>query len=108
MSRSDLSRMIDLAAEVLMDHGQPVAGLPRRLAGDWPDAPALEYVLAICSACEAIEQMYRDGSGTLARVREGWRQAAVIGAEVHALQHQGLVRPVGADLLAYWQGAVPR
>lgn len=102
MSCSFLAHMTDAAAQAVLDSDQSVNDLPAMLAGQWPTAPALEMVLAISSACDAIEGMYQlQGEGAV-RVQQAWRVAALVGAQVYAAQKLGQPHDTAADLMAFW------
>lgn len=102
MPRSALSDMSDMAATALMDPNIPPADIPRLLAENWPDTPALQIGLAIALACDAAETMYQQKGDLAARVNQGWRQAALIGAEVCALQMTNGQHVRARDLLRVW------
>ncbi|MGP9789711.1 hypothetical protein [Roseinatronobacter sp. NSM] len=102
MSCSFLAHMTDAAALAVLDSEQSVTDLPAVLARQWPAAPALEMVLAISSACDAIEGMYQLQGEGAARVQQAWRIAALVGAQVYAAQKLGQPHDTAADLLAFW------
>ncbi|MCC5959611.1 MAG: hypothetical protein JJU08_09755 [Rhodobacteraceae bacterium] len=102
MSRSHLTHMTDAAAQAIMDADQSLHDLPAMLAQRWPSAPALEMVLAISSACDAIERMYRLQGISAGRVEQAWRIAALIGAQVYAAQKLEQPHGTAAELLVFW------
>ncbi|MDD7972660.1 hypothetical protein [Roseinatronobacter alkalisoli] len=94
--------MTDAAARVIMDTDQALQDLPAQLARQWPSAPALEMVLAISSACDAIEGMYRLQGDSQMRVQQAWRVAALVGAQVYAAQKLDRPHGTASELLAFW------
>ncbi|MCC5992693.1 MAG: hypothetical protein JJT99_09235 [Rhodobacteraceae bacterium] len=103
MSGFVISDMSDAAAAALMEGQTPPEQLPLMLAARWPDAPALQLGLAIALACDAIETMYVQRGALADRVNQGWRQAALIGAEVYALQLRLGADVRARDLARLWQ-----
>ncbi|WP_439559993.1 hypothetical protein [Roseinatronobacter sp.] len=102
MSESSLTHMTDAAAAAIMDADQALDALPALLARRWPTAPALEMVLAISSACDAIERMYQVQGVSAGRVEQAWGIAALIGAQVYAAQRLNQPHATAADLCAFW------
>ncbi|MGY6705863.1 hypothetical protein [Roseinatronobacter sp.] len=99
--------MTDAAAAAIMDADQSLDALPALLAGHWPTAPALEMVLAISSACDAIERMYLVQGALAGRVEQAWRIAALIGAQVYAAQRLNQPHATAAELCAFWYASSP-
>lgn len=70
------------------------------LADRWPQAPALSPVLPLAMAASALEAML-DGDEARGAARGAWRMAALVGAEVLALQAEtGNQAPTVAALRA--------
>lgn len=107
MSGFVLSQMSDAAAAALMDDQTPPEQVPLILAARWPEAPALQIGLAIALACDAIETIYLQQGALAERVNQGWRQAALIGAEVYALQLRLGADVRARDLAQVWGAAPP-
>lgn len=61
--------------------------LVAHLAAGWPQAPALTPVLPLAMAASALEGML-DGDEARHAAQGAWRMAALIGAEVLALQSE--------------------
>lgn len=102
MSDNRLSVMSDHAVQGILDLSRPVSCVPTDLAQAWPQAAALEVGLAMCTACDAIEQMYAPPPAIAMRVLQAWRLAALVGGDVIALQALGRPHSTAAHLLAWW------
>ncbi len=76
------------------------------LAQRWPAQPALEYVLILSLAANAIESTWSGAeSGRLAC--DTWRMAALVGVDLFDAQSMGLPHHTGHDLVAYWRAHDP-
>ncbi|MCB1390246.1 MAG: hypothetical protein KDK12_14060 [Rhodobacteraceae bacterium] len=81
--------------------------LAARLAADNPDLPALSLALPFTLAAAAIEEMLGAGVEARAAALDGWRVAALIGADALLLATRGGDDPGGASVAAlrdYWRG----
>jgi hypothetical protein len=107
------AEQIDALTEVVVQR-LLVEGVPARkvapevaaeLAATSPDLPALSVALPFSLAAAAIEEMLGAGAQARAAARDGWRTAAMIGADVLSLQ-SGAAGPVVTvqDLLTLWGG----
>lgn len=78
--------------------------LAARLAADNPDLPALSLALPFSLAAAAIEDMLGGGPQARGAALDGWRIAALIGADALVLRSE---RGPGGDtvaaLWAHWQ-----
>lgn len=77
--------------------------LVRDMVGRWPEAPASELIFAIGSAACEIEKTFASGSPAREASDHGWRLAALLGADLYAMEMIGLPRSRAADLRAYWR-----
>jgi hypothetical protein len=102
MSGGRLDQMIERAVARICDTGYDLAGLPTELATAWPEAPALELTVALASAAEAVQSMFRGPGSCAARAQVVWQQAALVAAEVHYLAVLERPHATTGDLLSHW------
>jgi len=100
--------MIEMGAQAICDPLQPLDNLPQRLAAHWPDAPALELVVALASAADGVQSMFGEGCDSGQRAARVWRQAAMVGADLHYLALSASPATTAADLLQHWENEMPR
>lgn len=99
-----LDQMAAFAIETLLARDRDATGsLVRRMAQRWPDQPALAVVFAITQAAAHIEDNLDEGRATDGAALVAYRLAAVIAADVFALQAMGQAAPVARDLLHFWR-----
>ncbi len=89
-------------AEAICRTDASIAELPEDLARGWPDAPALELVLAMALAAQGVEGFLGDNGKSGQHAQQVWKQAALIAAQVHHLSVLGLPNATARDLLDYW------
>lgn len=107
MRRSVADSMVDYAAECLAcGDDQKIGRLVSDLANRWPEEPALAVAFAITSAAAVIEDMMNDPPSRAA-VNQGYRLAALVAADIHAIQAMGHIPAVGHDLLHFWRRVDP-
>ena len=103
-----LDLMVEQAAEALLN-GDPVQR--RRLVGalarSYPRQKALMVSLALSGAAAQIEDTFRDGSMEEAAAR-GYKLAAVVAADVLAIEALGREPAMAGDLLLFWRRVDPR
>ncbi|MFU8897727.1 MAG: hypothetical protein ACNA7L_02435 [Roseinatronobacter sp.] len=104
MSAERLDAMIESAAQSICDPAQMLDALPAQLAAQWPEAPALELAVALASAADAVQAVFGEGGESGQRAQRVWRQAAMVGADVHYLTLSGEAAQNAGDLLALWRG----
>ena len=107
MRNSDLDQMIEFATERLArdDHNQS-SRLVRDMAAAWPTEPALAIVFSLASAAAALEDMVDTQASTLS-AQFGYKLAALISADVFALEAMGHCPATGQDLLHFWRRVDP-
>lgn len=103
MGQTRLDRMIAQAAAHLVQEPDCARTLPLALIRSEPHAPALEIVVALCSAAAALEGFFATGGPVRQAAAECWRMAALLAADIHAARCLDLPHASGQDLLAYWE-----
>ena len=78
----------------------------RRMAQQWPAEPALAIVFAITSAAASLEDMV-DTTSARGSAQRGYQLAALVAADVYALEAMGKAPVVGQDLLHFWRRVDP-
>jgi len=78
-------------------------GLAAELAATRPDLPALALALPFSLAAGGLEEMLGAAEDACAAAHRAWRMAALIGAEVLALQAVLGRAPTMADLAAHFR-----
>jgi hypothetical protein len=91
------------ALEALLADAQGWRPLIRNMAARWPDAHPLDIVLAVTSACAAIEANFAAGSSAHEAAHAGYRMASLLAVDFHAMQTLKMAHQSAADLFAYWQ-----
>lgn len=79
----------------------------RNLATKWPNQPALAVVFALTTAASHIESQIETQSDREKRAFMGYRLAAVLAGDVHALRSMGNSDPTAHDLLHFWRRIDP-
>lgn len=102
MTSARIDLMIERAAEVMCNVEGNMDGLPRVLAREWPQAPALELTVALASAADGVQSLMGCAGPSGHRAQTGWQLAAMVAADVHFLAVTGAPNSTAADLLAYW------
>lgn len=107
-SRAALDEMIEFArGELTSGDYERRRAMVRRMAEGWPSEPALALVYAVTSATETIDEMPAKKSDIKASVSFGYRIAALISADVHAVQSMGQIPSFARDLLPFWRRVDP-
>ena len=82
-----------------------LGALVRRLADRFPSEPALSLCFAITSAAARLEDLVQsDGRVTACH---GYRLAALLSADIHAIQSMGQIPATATDLLHFWRRVDP-
>lgn len=106
MKAAELDEMIELALEGLLSGDDARRrGLVRAMVMRWPEAPALQIVFALTSAGAAVEDTF--GSGADGAQALAYKLAALLAADVHALQEMGRCPAKARDLLHFWRRVDP-
>lgn len=107
MRKAETDLMIEYAVACLAaeDH-RNIKSMVRDMARRWPNAPALGIAFAITSAAAVIEDMV-DTPSTAQSAQLGYRLAALVSADIYALEAMGQSPAVGQDLLHFWRRVDP-
>jgi hypothetical protein len=103
-----IDNIIEFALEELLSgsDGRRRA-MVRRMCEVWPDVPALSIVFAVTSAAARFEDNFSRGSDTERLAAFAYRLAALLAADVYAVESMGH-RPAKAnDLLHFWRRVDP-
>ncbi len=103
--QSRLDEIIDASLATLASgDATAIGGLVRTLAARWPDEPALAICFALTSAAFQLEEQFADQktSSQLA-----YRIAALLAADVFALESMGQIPTKGHHLLKLWRREDP-
>lgn len=99
--------MIEFAVTYLAgENHREVGKMVRRMAQRWPDEPALGIVFAITSAAASLEDMVDTKTARNVSQR-GYQLAALVAADVYAIESMGQAPAVGQDLLHFWRRVDP-
>ena len=100
-----LDQMIEECVEVLAgeDVGE-IKMLARHLAVRWPNEPALAICFALTSGASHLEDQFQD---QVSRTHIAYKLAAIIAADIFALESMGQVPAKGQDLLHFWRRTEP-
>ena len=91
-----------LAAE---DH-RDIRKMVREMAQAWPNEAALGIAFAITSAASTFEDMV-DTPTSAHSTRLGYRMAALVAADIYAIEAMGQIPAKGQDLLHFWRRVDP-
>lgn len=107
MRLTDLDLMTEFALERLAsnDRGR-INALVRQMAEKWPHLPALGICFSITQAASTLESFISDQSSERSASR-AYKLAALVAADVLALEAMGGRSVTGHDLLHYWQRLDP-
>lgn len=94
---------VTFALESLLTDAHGWRPLIRNMAARWPDVHPLDIVLAVTSACAAIEANFAPGSTAYEAAHAGYRMASLLAVDLHAMQILKMDHARAADLPAYWQ-----
>lgn len=97
-----IEQMIAYACNTVGDSSLPLTELPVELARMAPGAPALQLALVLASAADATQGMFGPTGESGRRAEMLWKQAAMIGVDVHYLSLQAEPHATAQDLLSYW------
>lgn len=100
-------RLTEGALETLLRGNGGWRCVVREMAERAPDATPPQMIFALTSAAATIEETFAPGSPSRAPADAAMRLAALIGADLYAMEALGLPRGTAADLLAYWRAYDP-
>ena len=107
MDSAVLDRMIAFATETLASEDKArIGALVRTMALRWPREKALSISFALTAAAAAIEDIVASHRPDSAAAR-AYKMAALVAADVLAIEATGAATARGADLLHYWRRADP-
>ena len=96
-----LDAMIVAASEALGSERVPMSDLVMSLATRWPNEPALSVCFALTSAAADLEDLL-DQRATVAAA---YRAAALVAADILAIEAMGQQPATGHHLLHFWRRA---
>ena len=105
MSRqSVIDSMIAFALEELASGSEARRrGLVRHLCLRWPEAPALSVVFAMTSAAATLEDNIRRNADATNAAPLAYRLAAILAADIYAVESMGQKPATAEDLLHFWR-----
>lgn len=107
MHSGQLDLMIEFAVgELASGDSRRVGALVRRLAETWPSEKALAIGFALTSAASALEDMMA-GEESRAAASRAYKLAALVAADILAVEALGQVPATGQHLLHYWRRSDP-
>lgn len=83
-----------------------IGALVHRLAREWPGEPALSVAFALTCAASNLEDVIKDPA-TARSVAMAYKLAALLAADIHAVQAMGQVPAKASDLLHFWRRVDP-
>lgn len=104
MPGATIDKMIEFALQELLSGGD--AGrraLVRRMCEKWPSASAQSVVFAICNAASMIEETIDSETDPKRLAAFGYKLAALVSADIYALQEMGKIPATAHDLLHFWR-----
>lgn len=108
MSDDQLDRMIEYSVNVLAtENPKQIGSLVRDLATKWPSQPASAIAFALTSAASSLEDMIETDERSFGTVLRAYKLAALVAADIFALEQMGIYPSTGADLLHFWRRVDP-
>ena len=104
MRDTPIDDMIAFALEELLSGSEKRRGaLVRKMCMKWPGAPALAVVFALTSAAAMAEDNIRQETATSGIGPFAYKLAAILAADVFALESMGHSPAYARDLLHFWR-----
>lgn len=104
MRETPVDDMIAFALEELLSgSAQRRKALVRRMCSRWPSAPALSVVFAVTSAGSMVEDNFDRDSDQDPVGRFAYKLAALLAADVYAIESMGHSPAKASDLLHFWR-----
>ena len=94
---------VNFAIERLMEPGEGWRALVREMVAHWPDVAPLEIGFSLVGAAAAIEANFAPGSPAREAALHGYRLAALLSMDVHAMDLLGMAHARAGDLAQYWE-----
>ncbi|MCV2882303.1 hypothetical protein [Actibacterium sp. XHP0104] len=98
-----IDEMTEDALRGLLSGAQGWRGVVRDLAARFPAAPPQAMIFALTSAGSGIESSFAPDSAAHPASNRAYRLAALVAADLYAMQIVGARAETLADLLAYWR-----
>lgn len=98
-----IDHMTEFAIAGLLAAPDGWRSLVREIAARWPDVPPLEICFVLVSAAEAISGLIAADDPSQDAGAQAWRLAALLSADLYAMEQLGLPRARAADLFGYWK-----
>lgn len=107
MRQANIDLMIEYTvARLATEDHQRINKTVQRLAQKWPNEPALAVAFALTSAAATLEEMVETAEGNVA-ARRAYKLAALVSADIFAIQETGQVPAKAQDLLHFWRRVDP-
>jgi hypothetical protein len=104
MGAKTIDEMTEFAIEALLSgHDWRRRAVVRHLALRWPSVPALMLVFALTSAAALIEDSFGPEGGSDRVSTLGYKLAALLAADIFALEAMGRCPAKSRDLLHFWR-----
>lgn len=104
MRSTPIDDMIEFALEELLaGDSARRRSLVRQLCMRWPDEPALAASFAVTSAASMVEDNFTGGADPGQIGRQAYRLAALLAADIYAVESMGHVPARARDLLHFWR-----
>lgn len=107
MVKLNIDKMTEFALEYLAegDHDK-MRSLVRDIARKWPGENALKITFAITSAAAHLEDNF-EGKGSHEAIARGYQLAALLAADIYAVNAMGKPEVKGIDLMHFWRRVDP-
>jgi hypothetical protein len=103
MRRSTLDLMTEYAISCLAsDDHLKIRNMVQHIAQTWPSEPALAVAFAVTSAASHIDDSFVSESSKKL-THWGYQLAAMVAADVFAIEAMGQAPATGHDLLHFWR-----
>lgn len=93
---------VHFAIERLLEAPDGWRSVVRDMVRAWPDAPPTELIYALAAAASELEATFGPGSPAREDAAQAWRLAALLGADLYAMQAMDLPHARAAELETYW------
>ena len=107
MRQGTIDLMIEFAVACLAteDHRE-IRKMVREMARSWPNESALGIAFAITSGAATFEDIV-DSPNAKTSAQLGYRLAALVSADIYAIEAMGQVPAKGQDLMHFWRRVDP-